>query len=210
MDAFWDSSWAKIDGERVAKYVSCFDLEEDAIIKCLHSSNVRTVCDAGCGCGIYAYKLAVNGFVVSGFDVSDHAIKIAQRLLKDASVSGELKTASILETGYQDNWFDGIVSRDVIDHMRMADGILAVRELYRILKPEGILLATLDSLDSEYETEPHVINSDGDFLFTDGKWNGMVFHPYGEEELYRLIPQGAIGKIKRNEGEILLQVIKPA
>ena len=210
MDAFWDHSWENADRERISRYINSVDLAEDEIIKRLHFRQVKTVCDAGCGCGIYSLKLAVNGFAVSGFDVSEHAVKIARDFLKNVSVRCDLKTASILSTGYQNDSFDGIVSRDVIDHMRKEDGIAAVRELYRILKPGGILLATLDTLDSEYETEPHTVNSDGDFLFTDGKWKGMVFHPYENEEIHQLIPTGGIWQMESTDGGFTLQVIKPA
>ena len=210
MNSFWDNSWEKVDRERVTQYVDSFGMEQDNIIKWLHSQQVRTVCDAGCGCGIYTLKLSTNGFVVSGFDVSGFAVKIAQELLRNASVQAELKTASVLSTGYPDNWFDGVVSRDVIDHMRKKDAIAAVRELYRILKPGGILLITLDSLDSEYETEHHTVNDDGDFLFTEGKWNGMVFHPYEGGEIHHLIPSGGIWQMEYHEGEMILQVKKPA
>lgn len=66
----------------------------------------------------------------------------------------------------------------------------ATKELCRITKPGGIVLITLDSLDEEYETETHIVNEDGDYVFTDGKWNGMVFHPYSQEEVYEIIPVG--------------------
>lgn len=209
MEPFWDSSWEKVDPERVAQYISDFDLEPDAIIETLRSQGAKTVCDAGCGCGIYSLKLAANGFAVSGFDVSAHAVRIAQDLLKMASATAELKTASILSTGYPDDWFDAVVSRDVVDHMRKADAIAAVRELYRVTRPGGVILITLDHLDEEYETEPHTVNADGDHLFTAGKWAGMVFHPWRAQEIPELIPQGAVCQL-HDEEEITIQIKKPA
>lgn len=58
----------------------------------------------------------------------------------------------------------------------------AVRELCRITKPGGIILLTLDGLDEEYQKEPHTVTEEGDYQFTEGKWKGMVFHPYSAEE----------------------------
>lgn len=208
MASFWDDSWEKIDPKRIAEYARSFDTEKDATIEYLHTRNVKTVCDAGCGCGIYAKKLVKNGFRVSGFDVSSHAVSIAAELLKSAGVEAELKTASILSTGYPDDCFDCVVSRDVIDHMAKKDAVAAVRELYRITRPGGLILMTLDALDREYEEEAHVVNKDGDYIFTSGKWEGMVFHPYKEQEIACLIPENAAFCVKENNGKLLVKLRK--
>lgn len=209
MSSFWDSSWEKIDTDRLVEYIERFDLMPDPIIEYLHLQNVKSVCDAGCGCGIYSFKLASNGFVVSGFDVSDYAVKIARKLLKNLSVGTELKTASVLSTGYPDNQFDAVVSRDVIDHMRKKEGRIALCELCRITRPGGIILITLDHLDREYEEETHTVSSDGDFLFTGGKWDGMVFHPYSGQEISQMIPLGVSCQVEDGEEEIIVKLRKP-
>ncbi len=54
------------------------------------------------------------------------------------------------------------------------------------------MLLTLDEPDEEYESEAHTVNFDGDYVFTDGKWAGMVFHPYTAEELPALAPHGRV------------------
>ena len=97
--------------------------------------------------------------------------------------SADFRAADVLATGYADGQFDAVVSRDVIDHMPLRDGIAAVRELCRITKDGGTVVLTLDRTDEEYEREPHTVNGDGDYLFSDGKWKGMVFHPYSEEQI---------------------------
>lgn len=207
MKSFWESSWESIATERIMEYINDFDLDPDDIIGFLQAQGVKTVCDAGCGCGIYALKLASNRFTVSGFDVSAHAVEIARKLLEKASAKAELKVASILETGYCDNQFDGVVSRDVIDHMVKSDGMNAIRELCRITKPGGVIVITLDHLDEEYETEPHIVNADGDYVFTAGKWEGMVFHPYSEREITEMIPAGTTCYVE-NGDEIVIKLTK--
>ena len=207
-NSFWDSSWESIDPNRIAEYIDTFDMGEDNLIATLRRHGVQNICDAGCGCGIYTAKLAANGFSVSGFDVSDHAVEIAQSLIQKAGFSADLKTASVLDTGYADDQFDCVISRDVLDHISKADAIIALKELCRITKPDGIVLFTLDSLDEEYETETHIVNEDGDYVFTDGKWNGMVFHPYSQEEVYEIIPAGTMCEITDNHGELTVLLRK--
>ncbi len=203
---FWNTSWNSIAPDRITAYTDTFDLGPDEIIAALHQHGAQRVCDAGCGCGIYALKLAANGFHVSGFDISSHAVEIAQALLSKEGCSADLKTASVLATGYANGAFDGVISRDVLDHIRKADAILAIQELYRITKPGGVVIFTLDSLDEEYEAETHIVNRDGDYEFTDGKWNGMVFHPYTPDELQGMIPSHVTCEISANHGELVVQL----
>ncbi|MBR2403015.1 MAG: class I SAM-dependent methyltransferase [Lachnospiraceae bacterium] len=208
MCSFWESSWKKVDLTRVTEYVDTFDMDSDDLIAIMRQHGVQNVCDAGCGCGIYALKLAANGFHVSGFDVSAHAVEISQNLLKKASLSAELKTASILKTEYADEQFDCVLSRDVLDHMSKADATIAIKELCRIANPNGIILLTLDYLDEEYQTEPHIINSDGDYVYTNGKWKGMVFHPYNLETIYEIVPSNTICDVTDKHGELTVLLRK--
>ncbi len=199
---FWNASWENINPERIADYLRNMDLSPDGIIKTLHQNGVRNICDAGCGCGAYARKLVANGFTVSGFDIAQQAVKIAAELLAQSGFSVELKAASVLHTGYADGQFDAVVCRDVLDHIHRADAILALEELCRITKPGGIILFTLDCLDEEYESQPHQVNTQGDFLFTDGKWAGMVFHPYHPDDLLSLCPAGSMLEVIDHHGEL--------
>ena len=81
-------------------------------------------------------------------------------------------------------------------------------QLCRITKPGGIILFTLDCLDEEYETQPHTVNADGDYVFTAGKWSGMVFHPYNREEVYEIIPTGVKCEVMDNPGELTVLLMK--
>lgn len=201
---FWNTSWESIDVNRITEYINSFDMEEDDIVAILRKHGAASVCDAGCGCGIYSAKLAANGFSVKGFDVSSHAVEIAQHIIKSLSLSAELKCANILATGYEDDEFDCVVSRDVLDHVSKADAILGLKELSRITRPRGIIIFTLDFSDEEYETEPHFVNTDGDYVYTGGKWNGMVFHPYSEQEVYEIIPSNTTCEISVQNGEMTI------
>lgn len=208
MYSFWENSWESVNPNRIAEYINTFNMELDDLISILHQNHIHSVCDAGCGCGIYALKLAANGFSVSGFDVSSHAIEISQMLFDKASLKAELKTASILTTGYTDGQFDCVISRDVLDHIRKTDATIAIKELCRITKNDGIILFTLDSLDEEYKTELHSVNTAGDYVYTDGKWKGMVFHPYNRETIYEIIPTGVKSEIIDSHADLTILLRK--
>ena len=208
MDSFWENSWVNVGLDRIQEYVGKNGMEEDALIKVLHEHNANEVCDAGCGCGVYTAKLAANRFHVSAFDVSKHAVGFAQRLLAENGFKVHFKTASILETGYEDGLFDAVVSKDVLDHMCKADASKAVIELLRITKQGGIVLFTLDTLDAEYVSEPHVVNLDGDYVYTSGKWKGMVFHPYTPETVLDIVPPDAVVDVISKDGDLVVLLEK--
>jgi len=208
MCPFWEDSWTSVDLERIQDYIDKCDTKEDGLIKILRGHNAKEICDAGCGCGAYTVKLAANGFHVCAFDISKHAVGLAQSLLDDKKLKAEFKTASVLETGYEDNKFDAVVSKDVLDHICKADAAKAVVELLRITKPGGIVLFTLDGLDEEYASEPHDVNSDGDYLYTGGKWKGMVFHPYTQETLLDIIPSNIMLDVTRESGDLAVLLEK--
>lgn len=187
--AFWENSWSKIDPARVAAYVGSLDPSPDTIIQYLLSRGAKTVCDAGCGCGAYAAKLCFFGFSVSGFDLSPAAVRLAQALLAERGFATKgFRAADISETGFPNSRFDAVVARDVLDHLSLKSARRTAAELLRIAKPGGCVVLTLDAADEEYESEPHVLSPDGDYLYTDGKRCGMVFHPYTPETLSPLFP----------------------
>ena len=206
MHTYWENSWKTVDSDRITKYVCSLTDQPDDLISRLDQCGVQSVCDAGCGCGIHTLKLAAAGFIVSGFDLSARAVEIARQLLDHVGVSADLKPADICATGYADHQFDGVLSRDVLDHMPKQSAIAAVRELCRITKPGGIILFTLDSLDEEYLTEPHEINADGDYVYTGGKWNGMVFHPYTADAARELVPNGTTCTITDDSGSLTVEL----
>ena len=208
MAAFWDESWANVDQNRVKAYLQKSRTEPDEMIRYLHTIKAKTVCDAGCGCGAYAMKLAANGFEVCGFDVAAPAVELAQNLLQDAGIQAELKVASVLSTGYGENRFDCVLSRDVLDHMTKQEAKAALKELVRITKAGGSVIVTVDFADEEYKAEPHTVNQDGDFCFTAGKWSGMVFHPYSAEELQEIMPEGVGCVVKSMPDGLYMELTK--
>lgn len=204
--SFWDRTWRKTDPEQIIAYSERVIVKDDPIISFLLNCGAKKVCDAGCGCGAYALKLARLGFSVSGFDVSPHAAGLAGALFARSGVSGEFRSADIRRTGYPDAEFDAVIARDVLDHIPMRDAVDAVKELLRIIRPGGKLLFTLDETDDEYESEPHTVNRDGDYIFTSSRWRGMVFHPYTPEEAAELT--GGRGRLLDSECGLIVEVEK--
>lgn len=91
------------------------------------------ILDAGCGTGLLAKKLSQFGSVIA-VDISDEALKFAKkRAVKVAK-------ASITKLPFKKNCFHLITCIDVIYHQNIKDDSQALKEFFRILKPNGILI----------------------------------------------------------------------
>ena len=200
-ESFWMNAWKSVDRRRIADQIAHLGAGEDAIIGFLKARGAAEICDAGCGSGAYARKLALHGFRVSGFDLSPDAAAIAGGLLAESGCAASpFLAADMLHAPYPDDAFDAVVARDVIDHMPLRDAVKAVREMLRITRRGGCLLLTLDAPDEEYRSRAHEVNVDGDYLFTDGKWSGMVFHPYAADDLPTLAPGMCVRILDADDG----------
>lgn len=95
------------------------------------------ILDAGCGTGLLMKKMTRFG-TVYGIDVNKEAIKFAKkRNLKNVYVG------SITKLPFENNFFDIIVSIDVLYHRWVKSDLRALKEFHRVLKPDGLLILKL-------------------------------------------------------------------
>ena len=110
------------------------------------------ILDAGCGTGLLAHRLKQFG-KVEAIDISTYAVKFAKKRNINA------KIASVEKIPAKSNHFDAVVCLDVIYHQAVKNDLAALREIYRVLKPNGILIMRvpankwlLRSIDKQVET----------------------------------------------------------
>lgn len=100
----------------------------------------RSLLDVGCGTGGTTRHLA-GGMSVVGCDAAADALHLARRRGLDCLVQAD---ASSLP--FRDGAFDVALSLDVIEHHD--DDAEVVAELHRVLRPSGLLLATVPAFDA--------------------------------------------------------------
>ncbi len=93
------------------------------------------ILDAGCGSGRNMVELARRG-TVTGVELSPPSVEKARK-----RGCGEVIEGSVLEMPFADGSFDLAVSLDVIEHLE--DDLGALRELRRVVAPDGALLLTV-------------------------------------------------------------------
>ncbi len=95
----------------------------------------RTLLDIGCGTGAMSSRLRRWGRVVSA-DFSPLALQFSRRRGLSALV-----TADAMRLPFASNSFDVLIAMDMLEHL--PDDALALKEFYRVLKPGGIIIATV-------------------------------------------------------------------
>ena len=172
---FWERSWKRDQDRDFLSYARPYYRLSCPEIDIFRQNGVRSVCDAGCGYGAYALALASNGFSVTALDVSETAVEIAGRVLDryGCPLAGR-RTGSVLDTGYPDETFDGVICFSVLDHLTVPEAKKALRELTRVTVPGGLLLLAFDAPEEDDLAREHVVLPDGSLQYA----NGMVFHPY--------------------------------
>ena len=184
--AYWDTVWSKEDIEDYKKYIKGYENVKNMMVRQFQKHNCHVVCDAACGFGANSLILQSNGFDVWGFDISESAVWITKELLAPYGIRREqFKTASILNTGYPDGFFDAVAVRAALDHLSVNEFNRALDELKRITKEKGLLYVSFDPLEPDDTELEHRVLEDGSFLYTDESREGLLFHYYSDEDIQK-------------------------
>ena len=101
------------------------------------------ILDIACGGGELSLKIAERGCEVFGVDMSEGGIEHAKRLAEREGITCEFRVGSAEDLPYPDGYFDKIVCSSSLEHFN--DDIKALKEMCRVLKPDGKVVLTTDS-----------------------------------------------------------------
>jgi len=110
------------------------------LIKKYSKINLDRFLDLGCGEGFVLKEALEHGFEPYGVDIADN--------LDDSLDRNEINffNGNIFEAKYPDNFFSAIYMDSVLEHVDKPISVL--KELYRILKPKGIVFLIVPNEDS--------------------------------------------------------------
>jgi len=107
------------------------------IVEILKPIKGEKILDAGVGTGNLAMLLKEKGADIYGLDFSEEALKIYKE--KDPSAKVFLHDL-MLPLPFEDNYFDKIVSNNVLYNIPREERLKVILELKRVLKPGGLIL----------------------------------------------------------------------
>lgn len=136
--------------------------------------------DAGCGEGVLVQEYLTKGYSIQGIDLNYG--------------SEFVKQGSILNMPFEDATFDVVLLLDVFEHLAFIDQPKALKEIQRILKKGGYLMASIPNL--AHLNSRIKFLSIGDFQRTDCEEN----HP-GERPIRENI------KLLQDSGLIIEKII---
>lgn len=165
----WDASYDKGDNllfwpnEEIVRFVSKYVVTRTGVSsysRITGTGEIRAL-DFGCGAGRHLLFLNGLGIKAFGVDISEKSLEIARDLVRLEAAGSELSQdagSRILRTDgrlipFPDNFFDFAVSHGVLDSMSWKAAEQSVRELSRVLAPNGLLYTDLISGEnSQFET----------------------------------------------------------
>ena len=109
------------------------------------------ILDAGGTGTIFSYFLALMGCDVYTVDIDKQKVEDANaltpKLKEQVVVKINHSFQSITKMSFPNNYFDRIFSICVIEHLNNEDQLAGLKEMARVLSPEGILAMTYDYID---------------------------------------------------------------
>lgn len=140
-DVYNNQEWGKYPPEELIRFVArnFYKISDRNKIKIL---------DVGCGTGAGTWYMAREGFVTYAIDGSKTAIKVAEDRFIKENLKGNFQVGDINKLPYPDNYFDAVTDIVAIQHNKFQDIHKIIKEIYRVLKPQGKLFSMMVKNDS--------------------------------------------------------------
>ncbi len=116
----------------------------ERLTKIFKENGVQRILDLGCGTGRHLLFFSKKEFDVYGIDKSQKGLDIAKNWLDEEKLSAELTHQRIDQRfPYENDFFDVVISIQVIHHNLMKKILFSVKEIERVLKPKGFIFITV-------------------------------------------------------------------
>jgi ubiquinone/menaquinone biosynthesis C-methylase UbiE len=123
-----------------------------SVVEALGPPRAGRVLDIGCGWGYNLFLLGSNGFDPVGIDIVSNDFLAARRIADANETIVRLAQADAGRLPFRDGAFDAVTSVETFEHIFERDRVEAVREIFRILRPGGLLSMSTPNFTSLVES----------------------------------------------------------
>jgi SAM-dependent methyltransferase len=99
------------------------------------------ILDIGCATGLFLNEMKKNGWEIYGIEPSTYAANYARD-----TYNINVNNSTLDQNTFPDSFFDVITMWDVLEHV--PDPIVALTEIWRLLKPEGYFIASMPNTNA--------------------------------------------------------------
>lgn len=143
----WEKEWDKIYKEQGEVQFDILPTVKVAV-DIFKKNKCNSIMDLGCGTGRHTIYLAEHGFKVHATDISEHGLEITKAKAKKLNLNNiEFKQHDMRCIPFENNSLDGILCVWTTGHGTLEDACNNVNEIYRILKPNGIVVIDYVSIE---------------------------------------------------------------
>lgn len=111
-------------------------------IEAMSNIERKQILEFGSGQGEFSVALAKLGGIVTGIDIGEELIELANRVASVNNVKCDFIVGSIDKLQHEDNTFDIVVGHAILHHLPRRRVVESLKEAHRVLKPQGMALFT--------------------------------------------------------------------
>jgi ubiquinone/menaquinone biosynthesis C-methylase UbiE len=138
-----------------------------------------------CGAGVWRslepllVRFHKHGYVTHGIEILDERLAAAREYGEEHQMELDIRKGDMRDLPFADGSMSFVFSYNTIFHMTKAEVALAVREIERVLKPEGLCFVNFLSVDSDTFGKGEEVGR-GEFIEREG--GEEAIHAYYEDD----------------------------
>ena len=159
--------------------------------------NKEKVLEVGCGRGFYLKALKeINPKInITGIDLNKEYLEVAKKYVDNKEV--KIIKGDVTNLKFDNNSFDGVIASEILEHIK--DDKKALKEIARVLKPNGILVISVPNKDYPFLWDPlnwslektFKIHMPAKIWWLAGIWAGHV-RLYKENDLIKKVKRSGL------------------
>jgi ubiquinone/menaquinone biosynthesis C-methylase UbiE len=156
------------------------------VAKFLKKNNAEKILDLGCGAGRNLVYLVNQGFEVYGLDSAKDGLSLIKSKLKKNKNYHLNQGSFYSKLPYKDNFFDAVISIQSLQHGIESKIKSAIKEIERVLKPDGIIFITLCGYYTGAKKRPLLVKTakkiaERTYVPTEGHEKGLPHFLYNQK-----------------------------